>query len=90
MYRWLCLNIFILFSIVVFCMRFNLNGLFIILIKKALFLPSLEESMLLEDMPLVKKDVLHVNYVLLLVRLELLPLKVNLDLMDQGEQLDTI
>jgi hypothetical protein len=46
--------------------------------------------MLLEDMPLVKKDVLHVNYVLPLVPLELLPFKVNLDLMDQGEQLDTI
>lgn len=46
--------------------------------------------MLLEDMPLVKKDVSHVNYVLLLVPLELLPLKVNLDLMDQEEQLDTI
>lgn len=68
----------------------NLNGLSIILIKKAHFLPSLEESMLLEDMPLVKKDVLHVNYVLLLVPLELLPLKANLDLTDQEEQLDTI
>lgn len=68
----------------------SLNGLSIILIKKALSPPSLEESMLLEDMPLVKKDVSHVNYVLLLVPLELLPLKVNLDLMDQEEQLDTI
>lgn len=68
----------------------SLNGLSIILIKKALSPPSLEESMLSEDMPLVKKDVSHVNYVLLLVPLELLPLKVNLDLMDQEEQLDTI
>lgn len=68
----------------------SLNGLSIILIKKALSPPSLEESMLSEDMPLVKKDVSHVNYVPLLVPLELLPLKVNLDLMDQEEQLDTI
>lgn len=46
--------------------------------------------MRLEDMPLEKRDVLLVSFVLLLVQLGLSLSRANLDLMDPEELQDTI
>lgn len=72
------------------CTASNLNGLFIILIKKALFLPSSGENMLSEDTKLARKDVLPVSYALLLAQLEQSLSKASLGQMGPEEQLDMI